>query len=122
MNRLAQQAKNLDAALTTAKAALERDYQKMIDDPELDLQPSQNAYQAAWAEVKQNQVARLEAEQKLQELQTVLAQYQIQQQTVEHSITLLQQNKIRARVDRLREELRRVENRKSVLPICVMQI
>ncbi|MBJ7019115.1 hypothetical protein JG655_20740, partial [Vibrio cholerae] len=57
LNRLAQQAKNLDAALTTAKAALERDYQKMIDDPELDLQPSQNAYQAAWAEVKQNQVA-----------------------------------------------------------------
>lgn len=119
LNRLAQQAKNLDAALTTAKAALERDYQKMIDDPELDLQPSQNAYQAAWAEVKQNQVARLEAEQKLQELQTVLAQYQIQQQTVEHSITLLQQNKIRARVDRLREELRRVgEQKVSFTNLC----
>lgn len=42
----------------------------MIDEPDLDIQPSQNAYQAAWAQVKQNQVARLDAEQKLQEMQS----------------------------------------------------
>ncbi|EEW10133.1 formylglycine-generating enzyme family protein [Vibrio mimicus] len=119
LNRLTQQAKALDTALKNAKTNLERDYQKMIDEPDLDIQPSQNAYQAAWAEVKQNQVARLDAEQKLQEMQTALAQYQAQQQTIEQSIALLQQDKMRARVDRLREELQRVgEQKVSFTNVC----
>lgn len=119
LNRLTQQAKALDAALKTAKTNLERDYQKMIDEPDLDIQPSQNAYQAAWAQVKQNQVARLDAEQKLQEMQSVLAQYQVQQQTIEQSIALLQQDKMRARVDRLREELQRSgEQKVSFTNVC----
>lgn len=74
LDRLNQQTQSLDAALTKAKADLERDYMKMIDDPDLDIMPSQNAYQSAWANVKQNQKARLEAEQKLQELEALLAE------------------------------------------------
>jgi len=45
----------------------------MINEPDLDIPPSQQAYQSAWAEVKQNQKDRLEAEQKLQDLKATLA-------------------------------------------------
>lgn len=61
LDRLTKQAQLFDKALAKAKTDLERDYMKMIDDPELDIMPSQNAYQAAWANVKQNQKNRLEA-------------------------------------------------------------
>lgn len=106
MDRLNQQTQSLDAALTKAKADLERDYMKMIDDPDLDIMPSQNAYQSAWANVKQNQKARLEAEQKLQELEALLAEKKAAQHTVEKGIAELEQHKLRARVERLKGELR----------------
>ncbi|MGL4380187.1 MAG: SUMF1/EgtB/PvdO family nonheme iron enzyme [Vibrio sp.] len=119
LNRLDQQAKALQTLLNTAKANLERDYQKMIDEPDLDISSSQNAYQTAWTEIKQNQIVRLDAEQKLQEMQSVFAQYQAQQQTIEQSIALLQQQRMRARVERLREELQRSGEQKiAITNLC----
>lgn len=48
-----------------------------------------------------------------------MAQYQVQQQTIEQSIALLQQDKMRARVDRLREELQRSgEQKVSFTNVC----
>ncbi|CAM3133689.1 putative structural maintenance of chromosomes protein fused with sulphatase-modifying factor [Vibrio fluvialis] len=112
LDRLNKQTQSLDAALKTAKANLERDYQKMIDEPELDITGSQNAYQAAWSDIKQNQKARLEAEQKLQEQQAALAQTKSAQQVIEQSIVKLDQDKLRARVERLRSELNRTGEQK----------
>lgn len=112
LDRLNQQTQSLDAALSTAKANLERDYRKMIDEPDLDLSVSQNAYQAAWANVKQNQKARLEAEQKLQEQQAALVQAQATQQVIEQNIAQLDDDKVRARVARLRTELNRSGDQK----------
>lgn len=112
LDRLNKQTQSLDAALKTAKANLERDYQKMIDEPELDITGSQNAYQAAWSDIKQNQKARLEAEQKLQEQQAALAQTKAAQQGIEQSIAKLDQDKLRARVERLRSELNRTGEQK----------
>ncbi|MBD0786005.1 SUMF1/EgtB/PvdO family nonheme iron enzyme [Vibrio sp. Y2-5] len=107
LDRLNQLTVKLDAKLKKAKANLERDYLKMIDEPDLDIMPSQQAYQDAWSEVKQNQKSRLEAEQKLQELQTALAQKKSAQGHIEQNIAGLEQDKLRARVERLREELKR---------------
>ncbi|MFV0446985.1 MAG: SUMF1/EgtB/PvdO family nonheme iron enzyme [Vibrio sp.] len=112
LERLNQQTATLDAELKTAKANLERDYQKMIDEPDLDIMPSQQAYQDAWSKVKQNQKSRLEAEQKLQELQVTLAQKKSAQGVIEQNIASLEQDKLRARVERLREELKRTGEQK----------
>jgi formylglycine-generating enzyme required for sulfatase activity len=112
LDRLTKQAQSFDKALAKAKADIERDYMKMIDDPELDIMPSQNAYQAAWANVKQNQKARLEAEQKRQESEALLAQKRAEQSTVSKSIIELEQHKLRARVERLRDELKQSSTEK----------
>ncbi|ASO30549.1 hypothetical protein CG015_14855 [Vibrio anguillarum] len=112
LDRLTKQAQLFDKALAKAKTDLERDYMKMIDDPELDIMPSQNAYQAAWANVKQNQKNRLEAEQKRQESEALLAQKRAAQNTVSKNINELEQHKLRARVERLRDELKQSSTEK----------
>ncbi len=106
VDRLNQLAAKLDADLARSKSMLESDYQKMIDEPDLDISPSQQAYQAAWLEVKQNQKSRLEAEQKLQELEVTLATKKAAQQAIEKNIAGLEQDKLRARAERLRSELK----------------
>ncbi|WP_047042438.1 SUMF1/EgtB/PvdO family nonheme iron enzyme [Vibrio mexicanus] len=105
LDDFAKQAKSGDAALEKAKARLERDYQRMIDEPELDLSASQARYQEAWGAVKQNQVQRLEAEQQLSELELALQTAQAQVDAVQTSIDELNNSKLRARAERLTEEL-----------------
>ncbi|MCG3728752.1 SUMF1/EgtB/PvdO family nonheme iron enzyme [Vibrio cincinnatiensis] len=119
LDRLTQLAKQLENQLKGVKANLEHDYLKMIDEPELDIVASQNAYQAAWAEVKKNQQERLAAEQALQEQQTRLMQLQTSQDALSQKITLLEQNKFRARSERLRTELKQVGVQKvSFTNVC----
>lgn len=107
VNRLTQQAAKLDKALQQAKATLAKQYQAMINEPDLDISAAQNAYQAAWAEVKQNQQARLQAEQQLQEQQSALSEAKAAQQLIEQKIARLAEDKVRARVEQLRNELKR---------------
>ncbi|WGV98489.1 SUMF1/EgtB/PvdO family nonheme iron enzyme [Vibrio sp. YMD68] len=101
-----KQAKKLDRSLAKAKANLERDYNRMIDEPELDLTSSQEKYQNAWASVKQNQILRLNAEQALQEQQSILTQKKAIVTKLEEDVTHLDRSKLRARADRLKSELR----------------
>ncbi|MEZ9232379.1 SUMF1/EgtB/PvdO family nonheme iron enzyme [Vibrio amylolyticus] len=119
LNRLNKLAKKLDGALKKSKSNLERDYSRMIDEPELDLSSSQSAYQSAWADVKQNQVQRLEAEQGLTEQQNSLTQKQSNVDNIEESITQLDHSKLRARADRLKLELRQSgEQKVSFTNVC----
>ncbi|MCG3745557.1 PEGA domain-containing protein [Vibrio cincinnatiensis] len=119
LERLAQLAKTLEAQLKSAKTHLEHDYLKMIDEPELNIGASQNAYQAAWAEVKKNQQDKLVAEQALQEQQTRLSQLQTNQDVIAQKITQLKQDKLRARSERLRTELKQVGTQKvSFTNVC----
>ncbi|MZI95268.1 SUMF1/EgtB/PvdO family nonheme iron enzyme [Vibrio sp. CAIM 722] len=102
---LEQQAKTLDKALNAAKAKLHEAYGKMIDDPKTDITSAKATYQSAWSDVKKNQKARLEAQQNLQELEAKLAQEKSSQRTLEQKIAALGEDKLRARADRLKQEL-----------------
>lgn len=104
-SRLEADAAQLDKKLNQSKKALDRDFARISDEPDFDIRPSQGAYQAAWADVKQNQKTRLEAEQKLQELYSDLSLFEIDQKRLKSDLENLEQDKVRARVERLREEL-----------------
>lgn len=106
LTRLSQQAKTLDEAFNKAKETLERDYQRMIDDPAIDIAASQQRYQSAWADVKQNQKSRLEAEQKLEELKQEQLVRQAAVDALQQTILGLDSDKLRARADRLKAELK----------------
>ncbi|WP_428772599.1 SUMF1/EgtB/PvdO family nonheme iron enzyme [Vibrio sp.] len=106
LTQLNKQASVLDKALLTAKQALERDYQRMIDEPELDISASQSNYQQAWADVKSNQQQRLTEEQRLQELELTLQQKASAVEKLQADIEKLAGSKQRARADRLKAELR----------------
>ncbi|WP_406734830.1 SUMF1/EgtB/PvdO family nonheme iron enzyme [Vibrio scophthalmi] len=103
------QAKKNNQALTdkfaAAKVQLEADYKAMIDDPSVDLASSQNAYQDAWKDLKQNQQDKLNVEQQLEDANLLLAQQDAKIQTIEQAIADFDGAKIRARVERLETEL-----------------
>ncbi|MEZ8099150.1 formylglycine-generating enzyme family protein [Vibrio bivalvicida] len=106
LDSLEQTAKSLDEAFSNAKSKLENAYQRMIDDPNTDLAGSQKSYQDAWSAVKQNQKARLAAEQELVETRNVFVTRQATLETIEQHIAELDENKIRARVEQLRGEIK----------------
>ncbi|KJY84509.1 hypothetical protein TW81_02990 [Vibrio galatheae] len=103
---LETQAKSLDDAFSSAKSQLENAYQRMIDDPNINLAVAQKNYQDAWSAVKQNQKARLAAEQELVEVNSILSTYQSELDAIAHEISGLDEQKIRARVEQLRTELK----------------
>ncbi|KGY14167.1 hypothetical protein NM22_01525 [Vibrio tubiashii] len=106
LDSLEKTAKSLDESFAKAKSQLENAYQRMIDDPNVDLAASQKAYQDAWSAVKQNQKARLAAEQEVVEAQNVLTTRLAELEAVEQEIAGLDESKIRARVEQLRVEIK----------------
>lgn len=105
VNRLIEQNNQYSSILAKAKQNLERDYAKMIDEPELDLEPTQSAYQEAWSKVKRNQSEQLTAAQDKQALELELAQLKAEQAVIEQSIAQLDNEQLRSRADRLKSEL-----------------
>ena len=103
--KLTKSAKALDDKFKQAKAQLEANYARMIDDPSVDLAASQKAYQDAWSTVKQNQKQRLFEEQILQELEHQLSLASNELEAISQGIDSLEQNKLRARAERLQSEL-----------------
>ncbi|WPC76758.1 formylglycine-generating enzyme family protein [Vibrio porteresiae] len=110
--RLETQAKALDATLQSAKASLQKAYTKMINDPKVDISPIKASYQAAWSDVKQNQKARLDATQKLQDMEAQLAQQKAKENAIQQKIVALGQDKLRARAERLKSELKQTGEQK----------
>lgn len=110
VSELTKLAKSLDEALTEAKTRLESDYSRMIEDPNIDLAATQKAYQDAWSKVKQNQKERLSEEQQLQELKHQLDLANNEVESIEQGIDALDQNKLRARAERLQEELQQAHS------------
>ncbi|MCG7488600.1 SUMF1/EgtB/PvdO family nonheme iron enzyme [Vibrio sp. Of14-4] len=105
VDQLTKSAKALDDKFKQAKAQLAANYARMIDDPTVDLAASQKAYQDAWSAVKQNQKQRLFEEQILQELEHQLSLASNELEAISQSIDSLEQNKLRARAERLQGEL-----------------
>lgn len=112
LQQLDRQIAELNKALKEAKSALERDYQRMLDEPELDISASQNHYQAIWNQLKEQQKKQLTLEQERQDQEYKLEQLIAAQHTIEQQIAQLDEQKLRARVERLREELQRTAEQK----------
>ena len=107
--RLAKLSAQAELTLAKAKASLEQDYTRMIDEPDFDISPAQNRFQDAWKTVKEGKLAISDSEQKQQGLVMELEAIQTEKATTEASIANLNQNKLRARAERLRNEITQTE-------------
>ncbi len=107
--RLAKLSAQAEQALAKAKTDLEQDYSRMIDEPDFDISPAQNRFQDAWKAVKESKLAISDAEQKQQGLAMELEAIQAEKTAVEASIANLGQDKLRARAERLRNEITQAE-------------
>ncbi|MEZ8509287.1 SUMF1/EgtB/PvdO family nonheme iron enzyme [Vibrio splendidus] len=107
--RLAKLSAQAELTLAKAKASLEQDYTRMIDEPDFDISPAQNRFQDAWKTVKEGKLAISDSEQKQQGLVIELEAIQAEKAAAEASIANLNQDKLRARAERLRNEITQTE-------------
>lgn len=96
--------------LQTAKINLANQYELMINDPTIDIQSYQIAYQQAWEAVKQHQKEMLEAQQQLAQLQQQYQQNAANTLLAQKSLDVLNGHQMRARVELLRDELTQPQN------------
>jgi len=106
LDSLQKQAVALDESFAKAKRHLDETYNKLENDPSADILAAQQSYQQAWSDVKQNQKLRLEAEQSLTEAQATYNSRRKAVAALNGAINDLQGDKTRARIDKLRDELR----------------
>ncbi|CAK1699371.1 formylglycine-generating enzyme family protein [Vibrio crassostreae] len=107
--RLTKLSAQAEQTLAKAKASLEQDYTRMIDEPDFDISPAQSLFQDAWKTVKKGKLAISDSEQKQQGLVMELEAIQAEKATAEASIATLNQDKLRARAERLRNEITQTE-------------
>ncbi|MDH5915340.1 SUMF1/EgtB/PvdO family nonheme iron enzyme [Vibrio splendidus] len=107
--RLAELSAQAEQTLAKAKASLEQDYSRMIEEPDFDISPAQNRFQDAWKTVKEGKLAISDSELKQQGLVMELEAIQAEKAAAEASIANLNQNKLRARTERLRNEITQTE-------------
>ncbi|CAK1862994.1 formylglycine-generating enzyme family protein [Vibrio crassostreae] len=107
--RLTKLSAQAEQTLAKAKASLEQDYTRMIDEPDFDISPAQSLFQDAWKTVKEGKLAISDSEQKQQGLVMELEAIQVEKATAEASIATLNQDKLRARAERLRNEITQTE-------------
>ncbi|CDT74367.1 SUMF1/EgtB/PvdO family nonheme iron enzyme [Vibrio coralliirubri] len=107
--RLAKLSAQAEQTLAKAKASLEQDYTRMIDEPDFDISLAQNRFQDAWKTVKEGKLAISDSEQKQQGLVMELEAIQAEKAAAEASIANLNQDKLRARAERLRNEITQTE-------------
>ncbi|WP_059017898.1 SUMF1/EgtB/PvdO family nonheme iron enzyme [Vibrio coralliirubri] len=107
--RLAELSAQAEQTLAKAKASLEQDYTRMIDEPDFDISLAQNRFQDAWKTVKEGKLAISDSEQKQQGLVVELEAIQAEKAAAEASIANLNQDKLRARAERLRNEITQTE-------------
>ncbi|WP_047042436.1 PEGA domain-containing protein [Vibrio mexicanus] len=104
--KLERASNELNAKRNRAKSALDKQYSRLLEDPDTDLVTFQKRYQEAWAEVKDNQSASLEVEQSIVESEMRLSQTKQKQARLDTEYTNLQEQRVEARVKRLAAELR----------------
>ena len=109
MARLAKLSAQAEQTLAKAKASLEQDYTRMIDEPDFDISPAQIQFQDAWKTVKESKLTISGSEQKQQGLVMELEAILAEKAAVQASIANLNQDKLRARAERLRNEITQTE-------------
>lgn len=104
--RLQREGEELNAKRNRAKSALDKQYGRLLDDPDTDLVSFQKRYQETWSAVKQNQAEKLENNQTMTESEMRLSQIKQKQARLSNEYSNLAESRIEARVKRLEAELR----------------
>lgn len=104
--RLQREAEELEAKRNRAKSALDKQYARLLEDPDTDLVSFQKKFQESWEELKQNQNERLKSEQSIVESESRLSQLKQRLARLNSEYTNLQEAHVEARVKRLEAELR----------------
>lgn len=104
--KLERESQELNAKRNRAKSALDKQYSRLLDDPDTDLVSFQKRYQEAWASVKENQSTKLENDQAMVESEMRLSQTKQKQARLKTEFTNLEEQRVEARVKRLEAELR----------------
>ncbi|GAK86322.1 UPF0325 protein YaeH [Vibrio ponticus] len=103
--KLKRDKQELNAKRNRAKSALDKQYSRLLDDPDIDLMSFQKEYQDSWAAVKQNQSELLENQQLSTESEVRLSQIKQKQARLNSEFSYLEEQKVEARVKRLAAEL-----------------
>ncbi|RQW65046.1 PEGA domain-containing protein [Vibrio viridaestus] len=103
--KLERASNELDAKKNRAKAALDKQYSRLLEDPDTDLATFQKQYQQAWADVKENQSELLDNEQASAESSMKLSQLKQRLGRLNSEYENLKESRVDARVKRLNAEL-----------------
>ncbi|WP_333001880.1 PEGA domain-containing protein [Vibrio coralliilyticus] len=106
LTKYQREEQELNAKRNRAKSALDKQYNRLLDDPDVDLLSFQQEYQQAWASVKENQSQILEQEQTITEQEMRLSQIKQKRSRINSELSYLKEQKVEARVKRLDAELR----------------
>ncbi|WP_428772597.1 PEGA domain-containing protein [Vibrio sp.] len=104
--KLKRESEELNAKRNRAKSALDKQYSRLLDDPDTDLVSFQKKYQESWAAVKQNQANILTNSQDMTESEMRLSQIKQKQARLNTELSNLEEQKVEARVKRISAELR----------------
>ncbi|MBW3695263.1 PEGA domain-containing protein [Vibrio sp. T187] len=105
-SKLEREGQELKAKRNRAKSALDKQYSRLLEDPEIDLISFQKSYQDSWTAVKENQTEQLENEQALSESEIRLSQIKQKKARLNNEFANLEESKVEARVKRIATELR----------------
>lgn len=103
--KLKRDEQELNAKRNRAKSALDKQYSRLLEDPDIDLMSFQKAYQDSWSAVKDNQTTLLENQQLTTESEVRLSQIKQKQARLSSEFSYLEEQKVEARVKRLAAEL-----------------
>lgn len=103
---LKRQGSEFEAKRNRSKSALDKQYARLLDDPDTDLTTFQKEYQDAWASVKENQAQQLSNSQNIIESEMRLSQIKQKLARYNNELENLKESRIEARVKRLAAELR----------------
>lgn len=104
--KLKRDGEDFNAKRNRAKSALDKQYSRLLEDPDTDLVSFQKKYQESWTNVKENQAQLLESKQSIVENEMRLSQLKQKQARSNNELANLQESKVEARVKRLATELR----------------
>lgn len=104
--KLQRDADALNAKRNRAKSALDKQYNRLLEDPDTDLVSFQKKYQQAWSAVKANQNNKLESQQAITENEMRLSQIKQKQARLNTESVNLEEQRVEARVKRMDTELR----------------
>lgn len=103
---LEREASEKEAKRNRSKAALDKQYSRLLDDPETDLSTFQKEYQDSWAALKETQSQQLNTDQAITESEVTLSQIKQKKARFNNEYENLQESYIEARVKRINAELR----------------